>query len=239
VYRLGVTDFLDGWFTTHGGFWRRVFVHLVLGRREREIWHGMKTPDARRVEWLLGRMAAKDAVRHLVRERDGLALCPADVEILPDENGRPVVAGRWTAHVSAVPVVSIAHAEGHAVAIAGYGASGFGLGVDLERIDRMTSAVEELAFTPEEEHLLSGLRHRDESEWPLRFWCAKEAVAKAIGEGMRRGPRGFVVRRVDPDNGAMDVSVAGDGVTMAAFTARDGDLVVAASSIGAQRSMGA
>jgi phosphopantetheinyl transferase len=237
AYRLGVQHFLDGWFTTHGGFWRRVFAHLVLSRREREMWYAMRGPESRRVEWLLGRMAAKDGVRHLLRDQHGLELCPADVEILPDANGKPVVGGRWTDRVPSVPVVSISHAEGLAVALVGSGADGFGLGVDLERIGRLTPEAEALAFTPEEQHLLSGLRQQDAGEWPLRFWCAKEAVAKAVGEGMRWGPRALAIRRVDSTSGVMEVSVAGDGVAMAAFTARDGDLVVAVSAIGEPRSM--
>ena len=239
AFQLGVRHFLDGWFTTHGGFWRRVLAHLVLGRRERELWYAMRGTDSRRTEWLLGRMVAKDAVRHLLRERHGLELCPADVEILPDRAGRPTVVGRWAQRVPAVPTVSISHTAGLAVALVGSGESDLGVGVDLEHIDRMTQDVRALAFSETERRLLTTLQPSDGAEWSLRFWCAKEAVAKALGEGMRRGPQALVVLSADPQNGAVDVAVADDEESIAARTIRDGDFVVATSAISAQRSISA
>jgi acyl transferase domain-containing protein/phosphopantetheinyl transferase len=235
--QLGLGHFHDGWFTSHGGFWRRVFAHLVLSGREREIWYAMQAPEPRRIEWLLGRMAAKDAVRHLLHQQYGLELCPADVEILPDEHGRPVVGGAWTTRLSAVPAVSISHSEGLAVALVGSADGGLTLGVDLERLDRMTDDVRALAFTSDEQHLLSSLRDEGDREWPLRFWCGKEAVAKALGGGTGQGPLGLVVRAADRDSGVLEVSATGDGCALSAHTARDGDLVVATSAITAQRSM--
>jgi phosphopantetheinyl transferase len=235
--QLGLRHFESGWFTSHGGFWRRVFSHLVLSRREREIWYGLQLPEARRIEWLLGRMAAKDGVCELMKRRHGLELCPADVEILPNEHGRPVVGGAWAAHVPSVPAVSISHTEGLAVALTGLAEGGLTLGVDVERLDHMNDDVRALAFTPEEQRLLSSLGSNGDREWPLRFWCGKEAVSKALGGGTGQGPLGLVVRGVDPASGVLELAATGDGCALAAHTARDGDLVLATSAITAPRSM--
>jgi phosphopantetheinyl transferase len=231
VCRIGVEDFLDGWFTTHGGFWRRVFVYLVLGERERALWHALRAPEPRRVEWLLGWIAAKDAVRHYVRERDGLELCPADIEILPDAKGRPLVAGAWTARVAAVPIVSVSHSEGTAVAVATGPDGASGIGVDLERVGRVKAGMEAVAFTEEERSLLASLPPPD-GEWPVRLWCAKEAAAKATGEGLVRGPQAFVVNGIDRASGRVQIGLphgmaGAAGAPLTVATAREGDLVIA------------
>jgi len=65
------------------------------------------------MKWLLGRCAAKDAVRALVKEHFRVDLCPADVEIVPDGYGRPQVAGAWTRQIGMTPAVSISHNPRH------------------------------------------------------------------------------------------------------------------------------
>ena len=174
-----------------------------------EIWNGLRMPETRRIEWLLGRAVAKDAVRAFLRERTNLLLEPADVEILPDANGRPTVQGNWAAALDAVPVVSVSHTGGIAVAIAGDQLLVAGVGVDIETIGRMSEAVEQIAFTAEELALIAG--HRAASEdWSLRLWCAKEAAAKATGLGMLGGPRTLVVQEMDATSGVVRLRLAGE-----------------------------
>jgi phosphopantetheinyl transferase/acyl carrier protein len=252
AYRLDLESFPSGYFTAHDGIWRRVLANLVLSRREREVWHGLRTPEPRRLEWLLGRVVAKDAVRQHLKQRYGLVLCPADVEILPDDKGRPVVGGTWTDRIPSLPVVSVSHAAGTAVAVVADGEVGLGVGVDIEHVGRMNQDVEALAFVPEERELLSSLRDVEEDEWPLRFWCAKEAVAKAVGQGLIEGPQSVIVKALDTHNGTVQISLAGklarrvrdvDGSmrrrvrdsggtprqrsALGAVTAREGDLILA------------
>src|SRR5262249_52890536 len=88
--RLSLETFPEGFFTAYGGIWQRVLAYLILSQREREVWHGLRTPAARRTEWLLGRVVAKDAVRRCLAQQYGLIVYPADIEILPDEHGRPL-----------------------------------------------------------------------------------------------------------------------------------------------------
>src|SRR4030095_10379221 len=90
AYTIGLDAFPPGWLHAHGGMWSRVLAALMLGRRERAIWYSLKVPERRRLEWLLGRIAAKDAVRDYLLRRFQLTLSPAEVEILPEQSGRPV-----------------------------------------------------------------------------------------------------------------------------------------------------
>jgi acyl transferase domain-containing protein/phosphopantetheinyl transferase len=231
--RLDSNAFPAEFFTAHGGIWQKVLAAIALTTRERDQWRALKLPPLRRLEWLLGRIAAKDAVRQYLRDRFGIALCPADVEILPDTNGRPTAAGVWATQVPARPVVSLSHTGGIAVAVVADGNVRGNVGVDLEQVGRVTEPVERLAFTSEERELLQMLGSEGDRRWPVRLWCAKEAVAKARGEGFVRGPRSFVVRDIDPASGAVHVGLerpaTDEPATAVAFTACEGNLVVATS----------
>jgi acyl carrier protein len=119
AWRLAVEDFPEGFFTSHGGVWQRALAHTVLGRHERELWHAHRGPEPRRVEWLLGRTAAKAALRAWLAKHHGLRLAPADLELIPDADGRPVPSGAWTRRLPALPVVSLGHDAGVAVSVAG------------------------------------------------------------------------------------------------------------------------
>jgi malonyl CoA-acyl carrier protein transacylase/phosphopantetheinyl transferase/acyl carrier protein len=238
AHRLSVDSFPKGFFTAHGGVWQRPLAHLVLSRRERELWHGLKTPEPRRLEWLLGRVVAKGALRLHLKERHGLDLSPADIEILPDAEGRPVPGGAWTRDVPQVPVLSVSHADGVAVAVVGEDDSAMGVGVDLEHARPMREGSEALTFSSAEQSLLASLGDGAQESWPLRLWCAKEAVAKALGLGLLGGPRALVVERLDSDSGNVQLRLSGemalrlpavDGRTLIAHTARERDLIVATS----------
>ena len=238
AYRLSLEDFPEGFFSAHGGIWCRVLAYLVLSRRERSLWHGLRTPDKRRIEWLLGRLVAKDAVRRYLAQRYGTAVCPADVEILPDEHGRPTVHGAWSKDVPGIPLLSVSHAQGVAVAIAGEGEAVTGIGVDIEHGGRMHAGTDTLAFTPDEQILLSSIPPIDQDSWRLRLWCAKEAVAKALGQGLAGGPQAFVIQKLEPEMGTVHVGLAGEmarrlpaatGRPLVVYTAQENGLIVATS----------
>jgi phosphopantetheinyl transferase len=238
AYRLSLDSFPEGFLTAHGGIWQRALAYLVLGRRERQLWHSLKMPEPRRLEWLLGRIVAKDAVRQFLRHHHARVLRPADIEILPDDDGRPVVTGSWTELVPCAPILSLSHTAGVAVAVVGDGHADTGIGVDIEVAGRMNEKMEKLAFSPHERELLFSSRHFETDDWPLRFWCAKEAAAKALGLGLAGGPQSLVVKELNPEAGTVQVGLvgelarrvhAGNHLTLTAFTARDGDLILATS----------
>jgi len=230
AFRIGLDAFPPGWLHAHGGMWSRVLGALTLSRRERAIWFGLNAPERRRLEWLLGRIAAKDAVREYVRRRFHLILHPADVEILPDASGGPVVAGAWTAQVPRVPLVSISHVDGSAVAVLTDSDGISGVGVDLERWGRMKPGMESTAFSAAELELLDGLDGDERQAWTLRLWCAKEASAKATGCVVGPMSSALSVERIHRERGLVvmryDSADAG-GVALSVSTAREGDWIVA------------
>jgi acyl transferase domain-containing protein len=100
------------------GVWLKALAYLVLSRRERAVWDNLQASGKERYDWLLGRCAAKDAVRMLIQERFGEQLCAADVEIMENASARPAVEGAWKQRLAAHPVVSIANAGGTGAAVA-------------------------------------------------------------------------------------------------------------------------
>jgi len=231
-------DYPDELLHSHGLVWQRVFAYLALGRRERELWRAMEGGSKkRRIEWLLGRVAAKDAVRLLLRKHHGLNLCLPDIEIGADKYNRPVAGGLWTDKVESVPLISITHTERCGVAIAVE--KGLGCGIDLEFLGTKRSKIDKIVICDEEKALLDsyGPDEGDEGmEWPLRIWSAKEAVGKALGRGLPGGPNDLILSGLDKDNGKVCLRLSGKlgrelpefaGFEFEAYTLRDGDFVVA------------
>jgi acyl transferase domain-containing protein/phosphopantetheinyl transferase len=146
------------------------------------------------LDWLLGRIAAKDAVRAWLRRHRDLLLHPLEVEIANEPDGAPRLK------VPAIPslAVSIAHIGNEAIAAAGEAA---GLGVDLAEIAERHSGFAGFAFRPEELACLPSARR---NSWVHRAWCAKEAAAKATRQGLGHLPR-FHIRSVDGQTGVIEM----------------------------------
>jgi phosphopantetheinyl transferase len=208
----------------------------VLSRREREAWRGLGASAKRQREWLLGRAAAKDAVRRLVERRHGARLCPADVEILPDERGRPRVGGAWTERLGVAPTVSISHSNGVAVALAAIEGHR-SVGIDIESLSHSPPGFETAAFTSREREFLASLPKEMRPEWSLRLWCSKEAAGKALGRGLAAGLTALQLKTVDLDAGALRLELADplraglpgfSGREIVSCTVREGDCVASA-----------
>ncbi len=233
--RLGALT--DDFLGSGGGIWPRVLAGLVLSRAERQAWATLERPAALRLQWLLGRVAVKDAVRLLVERRYGLALRPADVEIAADERGKPSVTGAWTAEVDRVPVISLAHVDGLAVGLAADPGEYATVGIDVERMGRVTGDFAHVAFGQAEQARLAAIGG-DALEWALRAWCAKEALGKALGRGFGGDLRSLAVHEVEPRSGRIVVvpsprviaeADAGGLLLPPVCTTRDGDIVMAIS----------
>ena len=74
------------------------------------------------------------------------------------------------------------------------------------------------------------------TEWLIRLWCAKEAVAKALGRGMAGGPWNVVIWSVDLQSGLVGIRLAGAlaaamphhrDTLLLAYTGRTGELAYA------------
>ncbi|APW62354.1 Phthiocerol/phenolphthiocerol synthesis polyketide synthase type I PpsE [Paludisphaera borealis] len=172
------------------GLWRRVWAHQVLSRAEREEFRRMAAPEIRQLEWLVGRTAAKEAARDLLRSHLGLEPPLADIEIRQDERGRLMVDGAWAGELNGDLVVSISLDAHLAVALAGLlpapvelecdGGSYVGIHTESSRARREEAG--EPVLSEAELRLLRDRPLDRLEEWWFRCQCAKKAVANALGE---------------------------------------------------------
>jgi phosphopantetheinyl transferase len=149
----------------------------------------------KQLRWLMGRIAAKDAARIWMAPLTGPEMLhPALLTIAVDEAGKPYacpMAGDLPA-----PEISIAHTDGFAVAMAAPASCG----IDLEPRDRDVRSVLASFANEEEISLVDAVAAlAEDPSWPLRLWCAKEAVAKTIGSGLQGRPKDFEMIDVDEE----------------------------------------
>ncbi|MEU2063971.1 beta-ketoacyl synthase N-terminal-like domain-containing protein [Streptomyces sp. NPDC013455] len=185
---------------------RELIMRNSLGRAERAAY-AARPPRGRR-QWLLGRIAAKDAVRQWLWQHGEGPVFPAELRIRNDELGRPYATG---VHGRALPPldVSLAHRAEAAVAIVRPHSPGPGPGIDIEEVTERDPATLTTALGPAELRLLRARcaeGGEPEAVWFTRFWAAKEAVAKAEGVGFGGRPRDFTVLETSPDGGRLLVS---------------------------------
>ena len=145
----------------------------------------------RRDDWLLGRWAGK---RVLVAT--GLAPSAEEVSILASASGAPeaFVLGR-----PAGVALSLTHSHGVAVAL--LGPAGTRVGVDLERIEERTEGFLADWFTGAEQGFVAASPAEGRALAATLVWSAKEAVMKALREGLRIPPKAV---EVTPERGAAD-----------------------------------
>lgn len=191
----------------------------LLAPAERELFARFEA-EKRRQDWLRGRLAARAAVQAL------LGSCPAELAILADPSGAPLVQG------APGVVVSLSHGHGRAAAWA----LRDGLpGVDLEKVRPRPPGTLRFYLSPEEREWVATFEGSQEPQ-PDRdgpasprdraavvLWALKEAAFKAL-----RPPRGM---------GLLDVSVTLEGrLTEGGGAARvgwRGGLVGRAAALGA------
>ncbi|MBS0432149.1 MAG: acyltransferase domain-containing protein [Proteobacteria bacterium] len=220
-------------FLQSGGICARVLAHVLLGAAEREEWRELaQAALPRRREWLTGRAAIKEAVRHWVYECTGQLLYPADIEVGHDETGAPFVDGWWRESLIEAPRVSLAH---DAVScMAAVAAPDQPVGVDLERMGKLQRpdlVVDSLAA--EEKPFVAGLDGDERAERVLRLWCAKEAASKCLGTGLRGEPWAFRIVAADPDFRVCEV--AHEAGTVAVTIDKRGAAIIAVGTLAAQQ----
>ncbi|MEK6675816.1 MAG: beta-ketoacyl synthase N-terminal-like domain-containing protein [Planctomycetota bacterium] len=203
-----VDEFSRALLLGHGRLWLKVLAYQILSRREREFWHTSTMTDQRRLQWLIGRAAAKEAVRQLLKRQHGIMLCPADIEIDTTPEGKPI-AKKGLAGFEKPPAISIAHTGETAVAIAVEAMEGLEVGIDIERLRPVDEDFLSASFGEEEQLVLSSVSDAERRELVIRLWCAKEAAGKALGTGLRGDPTSFEIRSYDPETGSVEVAVAG------------------------------
>jgi phosphopantetheinyl transferase (holo-ACP synthase) len=185
-----------------------------------------------RIPWLLGRVAAKDAVREHLVSRDFAPFDPVRIIVTNDSNGCPSVAVRGARLATRGIEVSIAHKPTVGVAVAGRVRSPAtpsdaaspptGIGIDIESVERRPPSFADMILSPPERSLLNARSH-DLDLWLTRLWTVKEATAKATGLGLRGRPKDFEVDAVDDDR----LRCCGRWISTAPLDTCDGHYVVA------------
>ncbi|MGK5731681.1 beta-ketoacyl synthase N-terminal-like domain-containing protein [Streptomyces sp. URMC 124] len=172
---------------------RELMMRNLLGGAERDAYAAR--PARGRPQWLLGRIAAKDAVRHHLWQHGAGPVFPAEIRVRNDATGRPCPEG---VHGRELPPLdlSLAHCAEAAVALA-RPAGAAPAGIDIEEITERPEATRDAVLAPEELPLYDRLGGGARAL--VRFWAAKEAAAKAEGTGLRGRPRDFRVTTADGD----------------------------------------
>jgi malonyl CoA-acyl carrier protein transacylase len=98
-----------------GDIWLQCLAFATLGSRERALWLGLSLPSSQKLDWLMARIAAKDAVREYARRTHHLPLYFSDVEIAIDAAGKATVS---CPDLASGPAVFLAQSERLIVAVA-------------------------------------------------------------------------------------------------------------------------
>ena len=152
-----------------------------LTSAEREVLAGLEIAKRRR-DWRLGRFTAKAAVAAR------LDIAPARVEVLAEPGGGPVVT---VDGAPAVVSLSISHRADRALVVVDD--AGGGIGCDLEVIEPRSEAFVAEWLAPAEQALVRRTTGEQRALLANLVWTAKEASAKARGEGLRLNVRRAVV----------------------------------------------
>ncbi|MFG2989014.1 beta-ketoacyl synthase N-terminal-like domain-containing protein [Streptomyces sp. NPDC048257] len=178
---------------------QELVMRRYLGAAERAAYERL-SPRAR-APWLLGRIAAKDALRQLLWDGGAGPVFPVEVPVGNDPAGRPVAESPLTRGFR----LSLAHKDRIAVALAHPGRP---VGIDVEQVTADPDALIRIALGPGELRLAERLAAETGTGLPAALtalWCAKEAAAKAAGGGLGGRPRDWRVAG-DPDSGALLVT---------------------------------
>ncbi len=164
----------------------------VLSPNEVQIFETL--PNIRRKrEWLLGRIAAKEAVISLLKQTVQISLCCADIEIFNDEQGKPFCSSFQIADRTIVSLISITHKNGTATALAALSDQVKSLGIDLEIIDERANGFENMILSQAELNRFSINLQTDRNTFLTKIWSVKEAVGKALGGDFITKPKSLEI----------------------------------------------
>lgn len=180
-----------GVFLFRNAYQRVVSWDFILKRyfNQPEKRHQRSLMPNKKKEWMISRVAAKDATRMLLLRSRKEAYFPIEFEIRSDEVGKPFLDGSMTGGIH----ISLAHKNLEAVAIASEKGP---VGIDIEEIQPRSAGFTEIVFTAAELALLEG---RDQDEWMTRCWVAKEAFGKMLGKGLMGNPRAYQIEEIKAD----------------------------------------
>jgi phosphopantetheinyl transferase (holo-ACP synthase) len=181
-------------------------VRTYLDESEESAFAAMYGWD--QIPWLLGQVAAKDAVRSHLVQRSFAEFDPKRIAVDYDDNGRPSVRVQGARFSTRDVRVSIANKSTVGVAIAARvppstgpkeeDTTSPGIGIHLESVESRPSSFEETVLAPPERSLCDNTPD-DRDTWLTRIWAVKRATAKASGLGPRCRPKDLAVDAVEQD----------------------------------------
>jgi phosphopantetheinyl transferase len=186
------------------------------------------------VDWLLARIACKDAVRLYIKDKSGLDLCLPDIEVEEDRHGHPVVKGSWIREIEVLPSVCLAYANGTGAAIASDPSIGWGM--HLVNPDNAAETIAHMHLSSAERNRLKSLQLAQDTKWLARLWSAKQAMAKALNNDLSYRPEDFNLLALDKQSGRIELRISKEQIAqgaqftrspLAAQTFNHGDLIVA------------
>jgi phosphopantetheinyl transferase (holo-ACP synthase) len=214
----------------------------ILTRSEQVIWREKSRTKKRKIDWLLGRIAAKEAVRKLVFKHCGVALGPHDVEIVKQAGGAPMAiiggqaklnGGHEFADLNLPAIlVSISHTDKIAVAFAvladsAGGPAGAVPGIDAEVVREYEPSFASTFLKPHELQYLASCPSEKLNTELTRLWSAKEALFKACNGAVEMSS--FALIAPNPAPGTDRIVMAGGEPSQAstAYVSTADDLVIA------------
>jgi 4'-phosphopantetheinyl transferase len=196
-----------------------------LGPRERNVVAQLSVPK-RRLEWRLGRFAAKQALA------SSLGIDRLDrIELIPASDGAPeaFVDGEATQLF-----VSISHRERVAACV---WSRDFPVGCDLEVVEARTSRFVDDFFTEAERERISAMTGKERNRHVALTWSAKESALKVLRVGLRRDTRGVEVQIEDsePDEAGwrgISATIVSEALRLRGWWRQDDDVVLTVLSAG-------
>jgi hypothetical protein len=179
--------------------WRDVLEQIQLAATERAAVLASATNERHRTHELWERIAAKEAARRLWHQAASPPVYPADLAVAAGQHGRLELFSLANPGAPAA-AVSMAHAEGVAVAIAAADPRAR-TGIEVEAISIGPEDVDSSEFTAPEQLLLARCSPPDRAEWITRIRCARNAARRAIGLSVE-------ITDVHEDSGIMRAKVA-------------------------------
>lgn len=201
-----IYPFPDHFLDDSWSIWKRVLAHLTLSYAERDVWYALPDNNSLKTDWLLSRIAAKDAVRQWAKLQFNLELAPIDIEIRSNDLGNSFVYCPELAAIAPVPNISMTHSAGHVVAA--LAKQGTLAGLDLKQLNIL-----------EVEDLLVNVLTHEEQQWiqqstvernslVVQLCCVKAAAAKALGLELRLASKQLQIQAYSLSEGFANVIYA-------------------------------
>jgi phosphopantetheinyl transferase len=206
------------------GFDFGMLARYCLSMEEMPTFHDHARIPQRQQQWLLGRVVAKDAVRRWAADKAGAGMLhPAAITIENDARGRPYVKALpgW----DFPPILSIAHCEARAVAVA----HDEDVGIDIEKIAERDENFIRAFTTALERDAIKRFPEAESHGWTTRLWCAKEAAGKLLGTGVAGAPQAFEAVDLGAD-GQIEIRDRGSDGSIHVTTIEDHGFIIAYAS---------